>query len=176
MVRAFIGVILPDDIKGYAIGMQKKLKALPMKAKFVEPDNLHISLSFLGDISDGEVETIKLKLDGISKSYEKFEITIGGISLIPNEKFIRVIALDVGSSILESLRKKIVENIGGKSHPAHLTLARVNVITEKIKFIENINSVYPKKIVFKADNVNLIKSELRRDGPVYVTLHKSYLK
>lgn len=176
MVRAFIGIVIPDGVKSQVTEVQEHLKTLPIKAKLVEPENLHISLSFLGDIADTEIEGIESRLDGISKSYEKFEIVINGIELIPNEDFVRVIALDVESGDLESLRKEIVKSIGGKIHPAHLTLARVSSIDEKGRFIENINKLYPEKMTFKVDSVYLIKSELESGGPVYTILHASHLR
>ncbi|MEK6909652.1 MAG: RNA 2',3'-cyclic phosphodiesterase [Candidatus Aenigmatarchaeota archaeon] len=176
MVRAFIGVVIPDDIKRYVIGIQDQLKSLPIETKFVEPENLHISLSFLGDVEDAEVEKIKFKLDEISKSYAAFEIIIGNIILIPNEKFTRVVALDVKNDVLEAIRKDVVKSIGGKSHSAHLTLARVKVITEREKFIENVNKIVQKEMRVKVDGICLVESVLRENGPVYKILHKSHLK
>lgn len=176
MVRAFVGITIPEDIKMYVVGIQEQLKSLPIKAKFVEPENLHVSLSFLGEITDKELETIKLTLDGISESYEKFESILTDILLIPNEKFVRVIALDVKSDTLESIRKEIVKNIGGDSYPAHLTLARVSNIVNKQKFIEGIDSIVCNELPFIIYNICLIKSMLQKPGPVYTILNKSYLK
>lgn len=175
MVRAFIGILIPDEIKRPLTEAGERLKALGVKGKFVGSENLHISLSFLGGVTDAEIESIKAKLDHISKSYEKFEITIDGILLIPSESFIRVIALDVKSDLLESLRKEIVKNVGGKSHPAHLTLARISSINEKGKFLEKVNGVYPK-LALEIVSVCLIKSVLGRSGPIYTILHKSHFK
>lgn len=176
MVRAFIGVVVPEGIKRHVRGIQEQLESLPIKAKFVEPENLHISLSFLGEITDEKVEAIKLTLDGISKSYEKFELILSDILLIPNEKFVRVIALDVRSDILESLRKEIVKRVGGESYPAHLTLARVNNIVGKQKFVEGVDSIVCGELPLTIDSICLIKSVLQKPGPAYIILNKSYLK
>lgn len=176
MVRAFIGVVLTEDIKSYVIRVQDQLKSLPMEAKLVEPENLHISLSFLGEIEGTKIIDITSKLDAAAKDYEKFEISIGGISLIPNENFVRVIALDVKSEKLESIRKEVVAKVGGDSHPAHLTLARVKVISDKNKFIEQIRKISPEGISAKVESLDLVESLLQPSGPVYKTAHKSYLK
>lgn len=176
MVRAFVGANIPEDIKRYVIDIQEQIKSLPVKAKFVEPENLHISLSFLGEITDAEIETIKLTLDGMSEFYEKFEITLGDILLIPNEKFVRVVALDVKSDILESIRKEIVKGVGGESHHAHLTLARISNIVDKQKFIEGVDNILCSEMSFTIDSICLIKSALQKPGPVYTILNKVYLK
>ena len=177
MVRTFIGVVIPEDIKRYVIGIQEQLKSLPIEAKLAEPENLHISMSFLGDVDDSEVEKIKFKLDEISKSYDAFEIILGNIILMPDEKFTRVIAFDVRSDALESVRKDVVKSIGGKSHPAHLTLARVKVIAESEKFAGNVNKkIAQKEMRVKIDGMCLVESMLQRNGPFYKILHKSHLK
>ena len=176
MVRAFVGITIPEDIKRYVVGIQEQLKSLPIKAKFVEIENLHISLSFLGEVTDEELETIKLTLDGISESYEKFESILSDILLIPNENFVRVIVLDVKSDTLESIRKEIVKKVGGESDPAHLTLGRVSNIIDKRKFIEGIGSILCNELPFIIDSMCLIKSKLGKPGPVYTILNKSYLK
>ena len=176
MVRSFIGIVLPEDIKSYVIDVQNRLKSLPIKAKFVEPENLHISLSFLGEVESIMVEKLKLQLDGISKSYEKFEFVLGKLMLIPNEESTRVIALKIESDILESLRKDIVKTIDGKSHSSHLTLARIKNVMEKEEFLERIKTISLNEMSVKVDSIYLIESVLQKSGPVYITLHKSYLK
>lgn len=176
MVRAFIGVVAPEDVKKAIANIQQQLRLLPIKAKFVELGNLHISLSFLGDIGDAEIERIKILLDKIASSYSKFEVILNGIALIPNERFVRVIAIDVKNQILESLRKDVVKSIGGESHPAHLTLGRIKSIDDKDRFRENISMIKYSDIHVEIDAICLIKSSLNGDGPLYTVLHKSHLK
>lgn len=176
MVRAFVGITLPEDVKRYAVNIQKQLESLPIKSKLVEPENLHISLSFLGDVESNELAKIKASLDRISGVYPSFEIIIGSILLIPSEKFTRVIAFDVKSDVLESIRKEVVETMDGKSNPAHLTLARVKTIENRLDFIEGVNKIDYKDVSAKVDSISLIESELTRSGPVYTVLHKSYFK
>ncbi len=176
MVRAFVGVPIPETIKSYLVGIQAKLNSLPIKSKLVEFENLHISLSFLGDIDESAVEAIKSKLDYLSELYKNFEISIGDILLIPNEKFTRVIALDVKSELLETLRKEIVKQVGGESHPAHLTLARVKTIGDKSGFLEKVKEIELSRKNFTIDGICLFESKLQKGGPVYTILHKAHLK
>ncbi len=176
MVRVFIGIAIPEDIKRYVSDIQEKLQSLPITAKFVEYENLHISLSFLGDVENSEVVKIESKLDEIAKLYDIFSVVIGNVLLIPNEKYTRVIALSVESENLEFFRKGIVETIGGSSHHPHLTLARVKNIDGKRKFVEEVNKVVCKEMAFKIGDVCLFESILQKSGPVYKILHTSYLK
>lgn len=176
MVRTFIGVTIPEDIKRYVIGIQEQVKTLPIKARFVEPKNLHISLSFLGDIQGSAIESTKYALDDITSSYKKFEVNIERLLLIPNEKFVRVIALGVRSDVLETIRKDVVKKIGGESHPVHLTLARINTIINRHQFSEGINKIIFNETIMQVDAICLIESKLQKTGPIYTIFHKTYLK
>ena len=176
MVRAFVGLTVPDDVKSYISGLQRAMQQFPIKAKFVEQENIHISLSFLGDVNDEKIKAIKLKLDDIAAVHPKFGFVLGEILLIPSKTFTRVIALDVVSENLESLRKDVVRNIRGKSYPAHLTLARISNIIDREGLVKAIENLSTEKLLVEADSIHLFESALRRDGPIYTVLHESHLK
>ena len=188
MVRIFIGILVPSEIRNNIISVQKKLNNLAIKAKMVEPENLHISLSFLGEIDDKKVDEISGKLDSIAKNYQKFEITISGIKFIPNENYFRVLAFDVLSPenvlrkeivkapIIERISSEIRKEIGGDVKPPHLTICRVRsignknlVIQEIIKRLENF------KESFKVNSIQILESTLQRSGPIYSVIHESRL-
>ena len=178
MVRCFIGILIPDELKKPIVELQEKIEKLPIKAKFVEPENLHLCFSFLGEKSEEEIEEISAKLDELSKNFKSFEVRVKGIKLIPNERYVRVIALDVfdENRILEGLRLEVKRIVGGDSKPAHLTLCRVKKILEKASFLEGVKKIRDISIGnFMLSSLQLIKSELRRTGPVYTVLHESKL-
>jgi 2'-5' RNA ligase len=175
MSRLFIGIFLPDEIKESLADIQDSITKMPMCTKLVEPENLHLTLTFLGDTPDEKIPYISQKLDDVCKGYKKFTVKIGGTMLIPSENYIRVVALDVKSNndALENLRKEIVKQIGGDSYPVHLTLARVREVENKNFVRENLKFKLEK--FFEVDSVCLIKSVVKRSGPVYEIIHTSHL-
>lgn len=175
MVRCFIGIFVPDNLKDKIIKVQEDIKNLEIDCKPVEKENLHVSLSFLGEIENTKIDEIASKLDDICKRYEKFEVNITGLKLIPSKSYIRVMALDVTDSILGSISKNIKNEIGGDVKPAHLTLCRVKNIRSKQKVLEQLNNINFDIGNFTVSSINLIKSELNRTGPVYTTVHESKL-
>ncbi|MBI2547494.1 MAG: RNA 2',3'-cyclic phosphodiesterase [Candidatus Aenigmarchaeota archaeon] len=175
MVRCFVGVFLPDEIVKKIVEFQKRLVSLPIKAKFVETENLHISLSFLGELDENQIENIKLKLDEISKRFQKFEVILQGIVLIPNEKFVRVIGLEITDKKLEYLRGIIHQSIDGKTNPSHITLCRVNSVFNEKKFIKEIHAMEFGPFIMNVDGIYLIKSVLDKRGPTYSVLYKTCL-
>lgn len=173
MTRCFIGIFVPEGVKNEILKIQDELRKLPIECKFVEPNNLHICLSFLGDIEDEEIDKIRQKLAVIGSSVVKFKSVAHHLKLIPNEKYTRVIVLDVfdEQKMLLLLSKSVVEKIGGDAKPPHITLCRVRNITDKPMFIEKIKDLKINASEFTVDKICLIKSELSRSGPVYSVLY-----
>jgi 2'-5' RNA ligase len=174
MVRCFIAILPPDEIKTKVVSVQNLLKGLPMVCKFVEPENLHISLSFIGEVEDSKIDEIKHKLDSICKNHQRFEIKIGNLKLIPNENYIRVVALDVDTSpSLGILSRDIKKEIGSDVKPPHLTLCRVKSIKDKQKLVSVARDTSTFVGNFVVSSVCLMKSVLQRTGPIYTIIHKS---
>lgn len=169
MVRLFIGIMLPENLKDVVSSLQEKIKNF-VDAKFVERANLHISLSFLGEVNESDVENINKTLDEICGKYKKIENKTGELTFIPSLKFLRVVALDIGNEILNNLSKEIGIKIGGDTKPPHLTLCRVRRVLDA----DSLSKVSFDEISFVADKVSVIKSVLSRSGPTYVVIHDSY--
>jgi len=176
MVRCFIGVMLPPRLRGRAVEIQRKLFALPMRCKLVEPQNLHITLAFLGEVNEGKVKLFSKELDEICKSHAKFEVNIAELKIIPSESYIRVLALDVqDKEVLESIAATIQKKLGGKSAPPHLTLARVKRVDDREKVLEGLHALPANLGSFTIDSIHLVQSRLLPTGPVYQILHESPL-
>lgn len=161
MVRCFIAIY---PIKNEAVyQVQREIKVF-VEGKEVEKENMHVTLSFLGEINEEKVSLIKSELKKLISNYKKREILLSRISLIPNERFIKVIAIEVNG--LEDLSKEIEEKIGGDVKPPHLTLMRVKRVRDKKGLIE-----FSKKIILnqkvEVSDIKLMKSTLTRNGPIY---------
>jgi len=177
-MRVFIGFFVPENIKNYVVGLQSNLEKLPMRCKMVEPNNIHVCLSFLGDVGSVEVKKIERALSEICAGRSEFEVVVGGIKIIPNEKYIRVIVLEIldSSGALGYVCSVIKERIGGSMKPPHLTLCRVKSVPDKGVAVAGIKKVETKDdLKFVVDKISLIKSELSRAGPKYGVVHEATL-
>ncbi|MDI6798452.1 MAG: RNA 2',3'-cyclic phosphodiesterase [Candidatus Aenigmarchaeota archaeon] len=179
MVRCFIGFLIPEEIKKDVEAIKDELSKLPIKCKFVERENLHVCFSFLGEVEEKRIEHIIKTLDSICSNFKSFEVFIDGIKAIPSVNYIRVLALDVieKNENLKNLIEEIRNRIGGDTKPPHLTLCRVKGINNKEVVAEKIEELKKRKIgILKIMAVQLIKSELRRAGPLYSVIHESKFK
>ncbi len=176
MVRCFVGMLLPKNIIESILPVKNELVRLQMGCKLVEDETLHVCLSFLGEIEESRVETISNIIDEIGKEFKSFDVEITDVKMIPNEKYIRVLALDVvENDDMKKLRMEVKTRIGGDSKLCHITLCRVKDIQDKATVVQKIKEIkFYKKFTF--DRLQLIKSELKRSGPVYSVVHEAFLE
>jgi 2'-5' RNA ligase len=176
MVRCFIAIMIPNELRPRILDVQRKLRALPMRCKLVEPQNLHITLSFLGERSEAEVDSIKSKLDEVCGSHKCFEVHVNGLRLIPSERYVRVLALEVKSKVLFALASDIQRSFKGKFAPPHLTLGRVKQLLEREKALSGLLALADLSVgSFEVRSIQLVKSKLLPTGPVYEVVHQSLL-
>jgi 2'-5' RNA ligase len=133
-IRTFIAVDLPQDIKMEVDGLTSTFRSQGRGIKWVNAENLHITLRFLGDIEEDSVsglaENIKNNVDG----FGVFDLSLAGIGGFPNLKRPRVIwtGAEIGKDKLRDLAAGVetacVESEFGNSDKRfspHLTIGRV---------------------------------------------------
>ncbi len=178
MLRLFTCVKVPDELREKVVSFQNEMIKLPIKVKFVEKENLHLTVTFLGDVNEDKVEYLKSQLDLSLVDVKRFNLKLEGLKIIPNENYIKVLGIQVVSEEMPELIKKVAKYIGGDYHEdTKLTLCRVkNVMDKKIikDFIEKNRNI--KIGEFEVQSVALVKSTLTRGGPVYENIHESFLK
>ena len=181
MVRTFICVEITDKEILYTIeNTITKLKKI-QGVKPVKPSQMHLTLKFLGEITETQIEKIKEILDLWRE--ECFDLSLEEIGCFPNLKRIRVIWMGIreGKDILRHLAKKINEDLKPigiptekRSYTPHLTLARVKYLKNHdkdalIQLIKELESIKGGKQVI--NEIILMKSTLTASGAIYEKLH-----
>jgi len=178
-MRLFVGFLLPEENKPAILKLQSEIEHLGADCKNVEKDNLHVSMSFLGETHSDDVGQLAKEIEKVALSTKKITVDINGTRAIPSRNFIRVIALSVNDNDgnLERLLEEIRQKIGGDVKPPHLTLCRVRSTRNKEKlldFIEKYENKYFTSI--QISKLQLIESRLGRNGPVYSVVSESELQ
>lgn len=178
-MRLFTCVWVPDNLREKIKTFQREMTDLPIKAKFVETNNIHFTVTFLGETRDENLPDLKKKLDESVKNIEKFNVKIEELKMIPNEHYIRVMGIKVkDGEKIANLIKNVADLIGGEYYlEQKITLCRVKKIFDKKqmqKFIELNKNV--KIGEFQVNAVSLVQSKLTKQGPIYENIHNSYLK
>ncbi len=180
MIRAFIGIPLEaPEITGKILEIQKRLKSFS-GIKTVEPENLHLTIKFLGNISSSQIKEIKALLSPVFSSLSPFEVSLKGIGAFPSENYIRVIWIGIEEpQTLERLMRKVDEKLSElgfereKSYVPHLTIARVKRITSREKLVKVLREHSSENFgKMPVNRIVLFRSELFPSGPAYSRLHE----
>lgn len=178
--RSFIAINLPQELK-IKIGEDlKKIKSrIKGEIKWVETNNFHLTLHFLGYLDDRQLEKIKQILFEITPNVAKTKIKISGFGVFPNLSQPRVLFLQgtEEKNVLKNLQKQIglkltQSNFKVDSRPwqMHFTFGRAkNKIILPKNFLKS-----GQKYEFEVKSIDLMKSDLKITGPVYTILN-SYL-
>ena len=88
-IRCFIAIDLPREVINSIKDIQKLLKKQSLfNGNFTEPENLHLTLKFLGEIEEEKVEGVKKRLKEIK--FDEFESGLGEVGVF-SKKFIKII-------------------------------------------------------------------------------------
>ena len=184
-MRTFIAIELTDEIKNELARIQARLKYAGGDVKWVEKDNIHLTLKFLGEVQEERIDDVVSKLEAVAKVSKPFEMTIKDTGAFPNIDYPRVIwaGLDKGAGESKEIAQKIdegLEQLGfqkeTRAFSPHLTIGRVRSSKNKLELKEKVLSAkIEKPLAQRVDSVILFKSELTSNGPIYTRLHASGL-
>ncbi len=184
-IRAFIAIQLPEEITAFIRKIQEGLGAYGFKVRWVRPENIHLTLKFLGDITDENIRQTSRVISDAAGEYAPISLGVKGIGVFPGVKRPRVIWIGINGQTgeLAGLQKTLdgkLEAIGFKkekrSFKGHLTIARVKGNLDTRRLIDAMKEFgeYESK-TFIADKVFLFKSELKPSGAVYTKLMSAAL-
>lgn len=148
--------------------------------KPVEPQNIHVTVRFLGNISSETVEKIFEEMKKIQ--FVSFDIRIHGVGAFPNVKYPRVVwaGITEGADQLRSIFSQLEPRLRGlgfapdpRGFSPHLTIARVRSGRSKVELAqcitENTNFEFG---IIRGQCLKLKRSDLTPKGPVYSTLRE----
>ena len=136
-IRAFIAIDIPPLAIKKIIKAQNQFKPLGLDANWIKPENIHLTLRFLGNITSRQIYEITPRLSEIADETHKFKIYMGHIGAFPNLNRPKVLWVGLKNSdrSLEILQKKIkkqIQTIGFKPNKKkitpHLTFARIKFL------------------------------------------------
>jgi 2'-5' RNA ligase len=133
-MRAFIAIDLPESIRAALRHKQASFRSVSPDARWTQPAGIHLTLKFLGEISDAKVKEVSQSLKNLGP-FEAFAIGLKGFGFFPDVRRPRVFWVGVEApASLSRLAERIEEamrKIGfareERAFRPHLTLARFRV-------------------------------------------------
>lgn len=82
--RLFIAVELPDTLRNELVGLQQRLKRDPLPVRWVQPEAMHLTLWFLGDVPVGQVAPLKMAMLSSFAGQRAVHVHLGAPGAFPN--------------------------------------------------------------------------------------------
>ena len=185
-MRLFIACPIPDSLKKSIEKIESLFKESEADVKWIKPENLHITLKFLGKVDkerlNDVIEKTRNAINGVSSIYANVE----SLGVFPNWRKPRVvwIGIEQGKEELKRLSNNVDEKLSlvgfekeKREFAAHLTIGRVR----SNKNIKKLIDVLQKKSketfgeIF-IDHIVLMESKLSSQGASYACIEKFSLK
>ncbi|HEY5500814.1 MAG TPA: RNA 2',3'-cyclic phosphodiesterase [Candidatus Humimicrobiaceae bacterium] len=182
--RLFIGISLGEEICEYFYGLTMDLSKINKDIRVIPPQNIHITLKFLGNIKKDEVDIICKNIGLSLNGFNSFKFDLSRmLDGFPKTSAARILfgTIEKGSEEMENLFIKIKDGISKmgidreeKKFIPHFTLARMKFPINFTEMLENIKIEEFKDI--KCNKIILFESILSRQGPEYLIEKEYYLK
>ena len=151
--------------------------------RLTDPDQVHLTLKFLGDVDEKRVPAL---IDALETAVEEasvgpFTAEFGGLGAFPSEEYIRVIWVGVreGSDDLtrlhEAIERETVDlgfDLADNAFTPHATIARMDHASGKERVQRALRETDPAVGTREVDLVELTESVLTDDGPEYTTVER----
>jgi 2'-5' RNA ligase len=169
MLRLFVGLPVPEDIAEDLAALSDNMTG----ARWVEPENMHVTLRFIGEVAQADAEDIHNELSRITAkpfTYDLHGLDTFGQGRKAHALYMRV-PLTPELEILQGRCESAVVRAGQSREPRkfkpHVTLARLNKPEEDrlLQFIQANNLYRVDKIA--VDRFILYESKLGKGGSAY---------
>jgi len=182
-MRVFIAIDIDEQIRKALDSLQNELRSkVDIKksdVKWVNPDSMHLTLKFLGEIDDQQVVDVCNITRDVASSHERFELDVGTVGCFGGRSA-RVLWVGAGQNCdnLLQLQNDLDEQLALAGWPketrafaGHLTLCRVRSSKAGVKLAQAIEEYKDFKLgTISADSVSVYQSQLMPTGPIYTVL------
>jgi len=169
---------------------EKEIKKTGADVKLVEPQNIHITLKFLGDVKENLIDEIEqIMKDAVKKiqpftikavkKIQPFTIKLKGTGVFPNQNYVRVVWIGIKEGqVIETIANTIDERLSKlgfkkekRGFSPHLTIGRVKTAKNKQQLLKVIEKYVDVEFsIQEINSIKLKKSDLTSAGPIYTTI------
>jgi len=182
-LRLFIAIALDEDVRQRLAEARRHLAAAPCKVKWVEAQNLHLTLKFLGEVEEGQLEAIAQAMTEAAAPAEPFEMRIAGVGSFPPRGVPRVVWAGVEAPDVHPLHRRLEGILARLGHEPEKRALRPHVTMGRVKGREGARQLRAliKTIAgrdfgrCRVGEIVLMRSTLSPTGPTYTPLRRAPL-
>lgn len=184
-MRLFIAVNFPLRLRARIARATRPLRDSDLPVRWIEPDGLHLTLKFLGEVRSGSVDDLGAALGALALAFRPFPLRFERIGAFPSLRHPRVIWLGVEPTPDIRFLKQDLERAYGdlgirreeRPYQPHVTLGRAERSGEAGSFraLESIARESSLPAEYRVTHIDLMRSRLNPDGATYTLLKAARL-
>ena len=179
-IRCFVALNLPPELKGRLAELEARLKEARADVSWVKPENIHLTLKFLGGVEETRIPLIKRTIQEGLRGEGPLVLSLAGLGVFPNPRSPRVIWVGVEGDTerMQKLQKRLeqaLEEVGfpreARSFSPHMTLGRMRSrqgTAGLMELVERLGEYRAGSI--QAESIELMRSQLHPAGAIYTIL------
>jgi len=189
-IRCFIAIEIEEPIREEIARVQqrlrKELRGNEPGIKWVPPENIHLTLKFLGNVADQDIPEICAAVSRAASECSPFSFSVGTCGSFPPNRPARVLWIGIteGQPELKQFAKRVdhwVNKLGfpleKRAFSGHLTLARIRQSNAGKAVSHAAEQTAVDNLgVQTVSAITVFQSDLRPGGPIYTPLHHAPLK
>lgn len=186
-VRLFLAIEIPPDIVRNVESLQGRLARVMEGVRWTAPRKLHITLKFIGDLPDEQVEEVIEFMEIVAEKHEAFDLQISGVGQFPGSGTPSVLWVGCGEkegrellSLQEDLDHAMNEvgvSTEDREYVPHVTIGRVDDNADLGNYQEIMAGEQGNVLgSFTVREFTLFKSELHPSGARYDALYRANLE
>jgi 2'-5' RNA ligase len=185
--RTFIAVGVDKAVRDKALALQQALARSGAEVKWVEPENMHVTLLFLGEVDERDLPDVCRVVADAAARHAPFPMAVGGAGAFPNARRPRTLWVGVGEGARELAA--LHDDLEGplldlgcyrreeRQYTPHLTLGRVK---GDHPGGDQLAAALAKHAAWQCGEVPVrevlvMSSELHPEGPVYTVMSRAKL-
>ncbi len=197
LVRTFVALELPDEVKAYLGGLQETLLATAQRQrldvgrslKWVDPESIHLTLKFLGGVDVELLASLERAVESAALGVAAPRLRLVSLGAFPSPRQPRVLWAGLGGDLatVGTLQQRVEAELGKlgfqpekRPFTPHLTLARLREQAgpDERRAVAALTAAAPGvvELAFITERLSLMKSELQPSGARYEALHTVHLR
>lgn len=186
LIRTFIAVELPAEVRGRAARLQQTLAESGAGVRWVAKDNIHLTMKFLGEVEDVQIPAVCRAVQQVAAANPAFEVELSGVGAFPSAARPRTlwVGIDGGAAELIALHERLdaaLAELGYRPEERrfspHVTIGRLRNSRDAHRLAD----VLAQKADWKAgevqvDQLVVMASELTPQGPHYTVMGRGVLE
>jgi 2'-5' RNA ligase len=183
-MRLFVAIELPEEIKTALTALQQSLRPARADVAWAKPDNLHLTLKFLGETPADRIAAIGLACAEAAKANEPFTLTTNGTGFFPDERRPRIVWAGLSGAVseLQALQQQVEACLAVQGCPPeikpfrpHLTLGRCKSPNNLSELAKHLQKNQLPALSFTVSELVLMQSQLHPTGSLYTPLQRARL-